>query len=458
MGPIASAVMGLVLIPIITRFISPEEYGKASMFTLAQGLVAMILYMGMDQAYAREYARNREKRQKLMANAIALPMILSLICGALLILLRDWVSVLLFGTADEPEAILLMAVMFPFMVLQHFALVKIRFEEKGLRYSFFTVMLKVWTLALSVGLLLTFERSFRSVVYAAALAEILNGLLLCVVTFKDMRLRVDDLDKAQLAGLLRFALPLIPTYVLSWTLTSIDKVMLRALCGYTDLGLYAAAWKIVAAVGIVQSSFTSFWLPVAFRWHEEKQPQAWFLLVMKLVAALMSCMCFGILMCKDLVAYVLGESFAQAIAIFPFLLLYPIMYTMSETTSVGIAISRRTEFNLIITVLSSGTNVALNFLLIPMWGGVGAAVATGVSYVVLFWARALISRKLWWEFPVTHFAGYTGLVLINCAMHTFGQGFLPYLLSAASIVLVVVSNIPVVKSGMQLLRSTEHGA
>lgn len=37
-GPIVGAFLGLITIPLITYFISPEEYGRASMFTLAQGI------------------------------------------------------------------------------------------------------------------------------------------------------------------------------------------------------------------------------------------------------------------------------------------------------------------------------------------------------------------------------------------------------------------------------------
>ena len=55
LGPIVGAFLGLVTVPLITYFISPEEYGRASMFTLAQGVASMLVYFGLDQAFVREF-------------------------------------------------------------------------------------------------------------------------------------------------------------------------------------------------------------------------------------------------------------------------------------------------------------------------------------------------------------------------------------------------------------------
>lgn len=452
LGPILSALLGLILVPVITRFISPEEYGKAGMFTLAQGLCAMILYLGLDQAYAREFMKKDVPRDRLLTNVLLLPLLLSAVLAAGLVVFRRQVSLLLFSTAEESVAICLMALMFPFMVVQHFGLMKVRLEEKGLQYSLFSVMLKTWNLLLAVGLLVLFEKSFRSVVYAAAFAEIFNGILLYLVAFRGLSLSPKHISRSQLSTLLRYALPLIPATLLSWMLTSMDKVMLRSLCSYTDLGLYTAAFKIVSVLGIVQTCFTTMWVPIAFRWYEEQKSDRYFTAVMRGIAGLMSLMCFGVLLFKDVLIIILGSEFGEAVRIFPFLMLYPILYTMSETTAMGIAFTRRTEFNILVSVLSGGANLLLNFLLIPRLGGVGAAIATGLSYIVFFCARTVISRRLWIRFPVGQFAVYLVLILGNCAAHTVLTGVLPYTVSGASILLTLLLNIPFAKEALQLLR------
>lgn len=453
LGPLVGAMIGLITVPVITRYISPDEYGRASMFTLAQGLLSMLVYMGMDQAYAREYAVGKGRENRLVVNAMVMPMGISVAMAAVIIVLRGWVSQILFDSPDEQLAVCLMAVMFPFMVVEHFALMKVRMEERGLQYSLFSISLKVFTLALSIGLLFFFEKSFRSVVYATALAEIFNGTALFFVAFRRVTFSAQSLDRKVLGQMLRYGLPLVPASLLSWLLSSTDKVMLRTMCDYSELGLYSAAFKIVSILSIVQTCFTTLWVPIAYRWYESGKKDEHFGLVMKLLAALMSGMCFGVLLCKDILAWILGESFAQAIAIFPFLMLYPIMYTMSETTTLGIAFSRRTGYNVLISMLSGTVNIGLNFWLIPIFGGKGAAMATGISYIIFFWARTMISRRLWWKFPVWFYVLDTVLILINSIMHTFMTGILPYVVSLISVVLVLAGVLPLVKKAMSALRS-----
>ena len=69
------------------------------------------------------------------------------------------------------------------MVIENFAFLTIRMNEKGLQYSLSTVSLKVLVLIITVVLFVVYERSFRSVVYAMAIAEIVNGIILFLLSY-----------------------------------------------------------------------------------------------------------------------------------------------------------------------------------------------------------------------------------------------------------------------------------
>ena len=423
-GPIVGAIIGFITVPVITYFISPEEYGKTSMFTLAQGTVSILVYLGMDQAFVREFHVLRNNLNKLIVNSVIIPVACVVIVDIIILLQTEYISAVLFDNKNEFIAVYALAVLLPFMVIENFALLKIRMEEKGAEYSFFTVLLKLLGLVFTILFFIFYEKSFRSVVYAMALAEIANGLVLCIVSMKKIQFKLQYLDRQLILKMLMFGLPLIPASMLNWVLSSMDKIMLRAMCNYEALGLYAAAFKVVSALGIIQTCFTLFWTPVAYRWYESKKENRYFAKVSEIISLLMIVMCLCLLLLKDLVAFLLGEEFSEAIYIFPFLVLYPIMYTMSETTAVGIGFSRKTQYNILVSALSGGINIGLNFLLIPLYQGTGAAIATGISYIVFFWARTLISRKLWWKFTMGKYLIYTIIIIINCSAHTFIMGYL----------------------------------
>lgn len=432
-GPVIGALLGFLTLPLVTHFITLDEYGRTSMFFTAQNTVSLLVYLGLDQAFVREFHLEKDRMSRLLSNALRIPLLLSLLLSAVLLIWSDWFSVLLFDNPGERLAIAALAALFPFMVIEQFTMLKIRMEENGVLYSLFSIALKAWTLLFTLLLLFRWERSFRSVILAATLAEIVNSVTVMAVSLRKMELLRQETDFALQKRMLCYGLPLVPAYAIGWILSSMDRVMLRAISSYEELGLYTGAFKIVAVMGVLQTCFTLFWTPVAIRWFEQKADLRCFDAVCRLVAVLMTGIGLMVLLCKDLVAFILGESFRSAIYIFPFLLLYPIMYTESETTMLGISFSRKTSYNILVSGAAAAVNLALNMLLIPIWQGKGAAVATGLSYVVFFWMRTLVSGKLWHWAPLGPLCLTFCVLLLNCVLHSFVPGAAPYWVSGASL-------------------------
>lgn len=456
MGPIIGALLAFLTVPVITYFISPEEYGRSSMFTLAQSTISMVVYLGMDQAFVREFHEAKGQTARLLANALLVPIAIVVVLDAVILCNVSGISILLFDTPQEHLAVYALALMLPFMILENFGLLRLRMEEKGLKYSVFYILLKFMTLLFTVLLFILWEKSFQSVVYAIALAEIVNGTLLAGFALRDVRLFGMRPDKELILRMLKFGLPLLPASIIFWALTSMDKVMLRTMCDYTELGLYSAAFKIAQILSLFQSCFTVFWTPVSYRWYESGVEKKYFENVIKLVSFGMTGVCLGVLLCKELLILLLGAEFGQAIHIFPFIMLYPIMYTMSETTAMGIGFTRKTGYNIFISGLAGCVNIGLNYWLIPIWGGVGAAVATGISYMVFFWARTLIARRLWWSFSVRKHVLYSLLITVNCTVHTFVDGWLAYAVTLASVAVLLVMNVSDIKDWLARLKAMKN--
>lgn len=94
-GPIVSAFLGFITVPLVTYFISTEEYGRCSMFTLAQSAAAMLIYLGLDQAFVREYHSFSDRIDRLMANVIRIPLCMVLLIDIVLLCMPGRISVIL---------------------------------------------------------------------------------------------------------------------------------------------------------------------------------------------------------------------------------------------------------------------------------------------------------------------------------------------------------------------------
>ena len=110
----------------------------------------------------------------------------------------------------------------------------------------------------------------------------------------------------------------------------------------------------------------------------------------------------------------LGAEYRNTAKIFVFLLFVPVLYTVSETTCLGIEFSKKTIYNLWLTIISVIINLLGNYLLIPKFGAEGAAITTCISYIVWFWLRTLFSRKLWLKFRLEKYMLNILLLLSFC--------------------------------------------
>ena len=95
------------------------------------------------------------------------------------------------------------------------------------------------------------------------------------------------------------------------------------------------------------------------------------------------------------------------------------MYTISETTKLGINFKRKTEFNMLSTGIAGLINLIGNYFLVPRLGGLGASISTGISFIVYFWIGTLISRKLWFNFDILFFIVNIALMVILAFVSVF---------------------------------------
>ena len=431
LGPIIGAIISFITVPITSHLVSADQFGLSNMFTITNNIITLIVLVGIDQAYVREYNETRDKK-KLLFNSLLIPFIATICVGIILILFRTQFAQILFSDQSMVKPIILLAICTPMFIIENFMLLNLRMEEKAFQYSLWNIMSKALNLILTVIFLMLYKRNFESIIYASIFSQLIVSLILLYVCRKNIRTSKTYIDKQQIKSILKFGLPLVPATLISWGLTSMDSIFLRTMTTYTELGYYTVAMKVSNVLTIVQSSFTTFWTPMAFKWRVEEQSNKKFELISEGISCIMSIILILVLLLKNIIPIILGSEYRNIIYIIPFLLFHPIFYTMSETTTLGIAFSKKTYYNIIVSIISMLTNFILNWILIPWYGAIGAAIATGISYLVFFWTRTLISRKLWYKFKLKKFILTTiillGLSLTNCIIKNI------YIITAINII------------------------
>lgn len=416
-GPIIGMFISMLTVPITTRLIIPEEFGKTSMFTLVQTLFNLIALLGMDQSYIRFYNQKEIERKHLLYTSLYLPTIFCFIVVFLIEIFRKYISYFMFGQY-EPIILWSFILFLPFLILNRFGMLSIRMSLRGKTYSFLQVFTQILNFIILLLFLFFYEKSFRSVVLATICSTIIGTLFVIffcnefsfILAIKNFF----KLDKDLLKQLFIYGLPLLPTSILTWVMNAFDKFSLRTWCTFNELGLYTAAFKIVAVLSIIQSIFTTTWTPIAYKWYEENVESKQFERISTIVLSLMTLLFATIVISRNIIIQFLGNDYRESANIFILLLFNPVLLTVSETVGLGINFKKKTSYNLYISLFATILNVIGNYILVNKFGALGAAISTCISNIVFFWARILISRHVWYKFSIVNYFINILLLLILC--------------------------------------------
>jgi O-antigen/teichoic acid export membrane protein len=108
-GSWLSAAISLFTTPIITALIIPDEFGKASMYTLAFNLAMQLALLGADQGFARKFYKEPDEdyQSRVLFNSILVPFLFSCLIAVLVFVLGNGIGKLLINTASTSFSLLL---------------------------------------------------------------------------------------------------------------------------------------------------------------------------------------------------------------------------------------------------------------------------------------------------------------------------------------------------------------
>lgn len=416
LGPLAGAVLGFLTLPIITWFFSQEDIGRLALLNVVTSFSTLLFSLGLDQAYVREFHETKS-RPALFKTTLLPGLFLLLISLAVLLSFDNVISKWLF----EIDSILLSAMVAVVVLstfIARFLSLILRMKEQGLAYSMSQVLPKLLLLLIIGGyVIFAANKNITNLV----LANVTATLLVCIVyawnTRKEWLAGLKEaIDYSYLKKLLDFGLPLIFGGLAFWGLTATDKILLKELSSYEQLGLYSVAVSFAAAATIFQSIFSTVWAPTVYKWaaagegldkiHKVNRYVLLAVIVLFSLAGLLSWV----------VTLILPSNYAAVQWILIPCLGYPLLYTLSETTVVGLGITRRSGFAMLAAIIAFVINLLGNWWLIPSLGATGAAISTCVSFWFFFVLRTEFAIYVWKPMPRLTLYSYTSLLVIGAVL------------------------------------------
>ena len=142
-GGYINALIGLITVPIITRMLSPEQYGVSSLINMITEIMIIICCLGMDQGFARFfYEEKEENRGALLYNSLYYCFFIFPVVMIIIFLLKKNLSRFILGKENSLIWALIILSIF-FGILKLFSFLVIRMQQRGKIYSLLNVLIKV---------------------------------------------------------------------------------------------------------------------------------------------------------------------------------------------------------------------------------------------------------------------------------------------------------------------------
>jgi len=380
----------------IVRYLGPEQFGLLSFAAAFVGLFGAFVSLGLQSIAVRDIVRNLD----CAPETLGITAILQLISGtaAYLIVL----IAIAYLRPDDSIARTIVAILGSTMLLKASEISVYWFESQVLSKYTVWVQNVVFLVFAAVKVILILQQASLIAFVWTMLAEavVVAIILLGVMSKYGLLLTKLRINIKRAKSLLKDSWPLLLSGIAVTLYMKIDQIMLGHMIGDEAVGVYSAAlrisevWYFIPMV-IVASTFPAI---LESKKRSEKQYyarlQKLFDLMVVISIGLALPMTF---LSTPIVTLLFGEAYRDAGIILSIHIWAAVFVFLGVASSQWIIAEGRQMLSLQRTVIGAFVNVALNLLLIPVCGAVGAALATVISYsVAAFFADVLYkeTRKI----------------------------------------------------------------
>lgn len=395
-GPIGSALLGIISLPLLAWYFSVEDIGRISMLQVTISFCILFFSLGLDQSYIREF-HDSDNKPLVLKLSVFPGLLLLCISSTILILSRPTlISEFLFSISSEKFSwIVILSVIATF--LSRFLSLILRMQERGVAFSMSQVLPKfLFIIVIVFYVLFGYEYSFDNLI----LAHLFSILMVTGIYFWNTRNEwlsalTQSIDLEKLQVMLRFGFPLIFAALAFWALTAMDKIFLKHVSTLAELGIYSIAVSIASAAAIIGAIFNTLWAPTVYKWASEGKNLKKIDEVSEYVQLCILLIFVIVGLFSWLVPLLLPDEYQAVQFILPLAIAAPLFYTLSETTAIGIGLKKKTSYAMLASIAAAIVNLCGNYILIPRYGALGAAVATSTSMWLFFMLRTEFAALIW---------------------------------------------------------------
>lgn len=383
-----SKILVFLLVPLYTNVLTTAEYGIADMMQVTLLLLVPALTMNIGEAALRFGIENTEKRGSILrigttyvlrADAIVVGLC---IAAFSVVGMQYRLYILLFALLFAANS------MFEFLILYFQGCEAVPIVVIG------SVCSTAVTVVSNIVFLLVIKIGLNGYIYSQILAYVLSSVLMFVIARSASLIHDVVMDEDLRGQMLLYGMPLIAYSTGSWINNAADRYLVAYMCGVAVNGVYGVAYKIPAILMVFQRIFAQAWQMSATKSYKDEKSEQFFTRMYRTYNCFMVIGCaLLILLVNPIATFLFRKEFYEAWMYVPPLLISVIFGALTGFLG-SICLAHKDSRSMgVATSVGAVANIAGNLLLIPMYGAMGAAIATAVSYAIMCALAYVFVRK-----------------------------------------------------------------
>ena len=387
--------LSFISLPILTSLLAPSEYGVAALIASIISFGTTLSIFGIDLGYSRLYLANNKNEKSKAIESFSWIFVLrnTFIYGILLAILWHF-----FGERFiENNNIALSVYIFAMVIISSTQIIlqtRSRLIEDYKRVAVVKIISTILSISISIYLAFYVFQSFWVLLLGSM---VLSVLMISNLKYPDrsiLSFKIKEEDKKSLVklGYINFI-----TALMYWIITSTDKWFLSIYVDQSLVGIYSLAANIAVIGLLLSGGITLAWMPEASRaYHDKKNFKESDLgkILERFVMILLIIWLAVTMSGSEILMLLANERFHEGVVFIPVLAGGFFFYSLATIFNTAQMLKIKLNSVVLFYILGAALNIIMNFMFIPKFGAMAAAISQMISFSFIAGGVFFYSRKI----------------------------------------------------------------
>lgn len=371
--------ISFLLLPIVSKYLLPEELGIAANFDVMQAILSLLAGMVMVNALAYSFYKNsKEKIASMVSNLVWIIIAANIIF-----------SIIILFACDIIEEYLHIGIMLQLLTVASCVALLVsdinklifRLEDKPFNFAALQLGQSILYIGLQLFMVVHLEMQAIGRIYSLVFSLLAFSLIHVIILVRRGYLKF-NFSKETTNELLLFGIPLLPHSLSFWLKSGMDKILLTTFCGLAVNGLYSMAMSFGALYTMCEVSFNKAYSPYLqkrisqFTPENEKQEKGRLVRQAYGFAGIFILLYFILVgLCWLVINYVINERYMPCFEFIPWILLAATIKVFYSLTIEYIYTAKKTVGLGAITFTCSIIQLVLTYILLNAFGKEGIKIS-----------------------------------------------------------------------------------